>query len=106
MKSPIAIAVFVALLSAGAGANAACPPHPDKSQAVKSHQKSTNCVDLNGVPQITSQVVAGEPAGSIGKVPGYEPPTATKYEGPTLGLTKPEPGVRPTPTVGYHWNLE
>jgi len=28
------------------------------------------------------------------------------YTGPKVGLTKPEPGVKPAPTVGYHWSLD
>lgn len=106
MKSPIAATVFVAVALAAAGALAACPAPVAKTHSVKTARKASNCVDLNAVPQIASQVVAGEPLTAVAKTPGYEPPTPTRYEGPTIGLTKPEPGVRPAPTVGYHWNLQ
>jgi outer membrane murein-binding lipoprotein Lpp len=107
MKPPIAVALFVGATVVASGALAACPSHSTKTHTVKSHRLANNCVDLNAVPQITSQIVAGEPVASAAKSPAYEPlSTPSKYEGPTLGMTKTEPGVRPSPTVGYRWNLE
>ncbi|HZK92070.1 MAG TPA: hypothetical protein VFC56_18160 [Stellaceae bacterium] len=106
MKPRIAIAVFVSVALAASGGLAACPSHPPKTHRAKPRPQANNCVDLNAVPQITSQIVAGEPAAPVAKTPAYEPLSASKYEGPTLGIIKPQPGARPAPTVGYHWNLE
>jgi hypothetical protein len=104
----LAFAVFTGLVLIGTGAFAACPPEPVKPHHAPSKTKpqANNCFDLNGVPEISAHVVAAEPATAIPKAPGYVPPEPTKYEGPTLGMTKPDPGVRPAPTVGYHWSLE
>ena len=66
---------------------------------------ANNCLNLMGVPQISAGVVAAEPAPPV-KAPSYAPPASVPYEGPTLGMSKPDPGVKPTPTVGYHWSLE
>jgi hypothetical protein len=106
LRSPIAVAVFASAALAACGAFAACLSHPAKTHAAKSHAQADTCVDLNTVPQISAQIVGREPAAPAAK-PAYEPPsTPALYEGPTLGMTKPDPGVRPTPTVGYHWNLQ
>jgi len=108
MTRRIAFAVLIGVALGGAGgALAACPP--DNSKPPKHHTKTRpapdNCVDLNAVPQISENIVATEPTQQA-KKPGYTPPAQTQYEGPTLGLSKPDPGVRPTPTVGYHWSLQ
>jgi len=103
----IAFAVFACVLLAYAGtAFADCPTGPAVTgHHTKKHVPSTGCVNLSGVPEITAGVVAAEPAPLVNRQ-GYSPPTQNGYEGPTLGLTKPDPGVRPVPTVGYHWRLE
>ena len=104
----IAVAVTAALTLTAPGVLAACPPLSVKPSSYAkpppTKTRADDCVDLNGVAQIGAGIVAAEPAPS--KKTGYAPPSEKPYEGPTLGLTKPEPGVRPAPTVGYHWNLE
>ena len=108
MGRHIAFVVFIGVTLAATGAYAACPavqPKPTKPQAAKNRDKIDNCVDLNAVPQISANVVAAEPTVPVAKST-YTPPASTQYEGPTLGMTKSDPGVRPTPTVGYHWSLE
>jgi|SRR5271155_1137447 len=107
MTHRIAFAVFIGLALASAGAFAACPAQLPKTQTrpAKPHAKADNCVDLGAVPQISSQVVEREPIAPVAKTP-YTLPTSAPYEGPTLGMTKPDPGVRPTPTIGYHWSLQ
>jgi hypothetical protein len=107
MTQPIAFAVFITTALAAAGALAACPAEHPKTQThpAKPHPKADNCVDLGAVPQISSQIVEREPTAPIAKTP-YTLPTSAQYEGPTLGMTKPDPGVKPTPTIGYHWSLE
>jgi hypothetical protein len=104
MAPRIAFTVFLGVAVAASGAFAACPPHPANGHPDKTHSHTNHCVDLNAVPQISAQIVAGEPAPA--KAPASQPQADQKYEGPTIGVTKPDPGVRPTPTVGYRWNLE
>ncbi len=108
MQRCIAFAVFIAAALTGAGAQAACPPETakPKTHAAKTGLAAQGCVDLNAVPQISEHIVDAEQTAPVQKKPGYTPPPTTKYEGPILGLTKPEPGVKPAPTVGYHWSLE
>jgi hypothetical protein len=111
MVRRIAFAVLISVALAGAGgALAACPPNNPKT--AKHHHPKTRptpapdgCVNLNTVPQISENIVATERTPQATK-PGYTPPPETKYEGPTLGLSKPDPAVKPIPTVGYHWALE
>ncbi|HTZ36097.1 MAG TPA: hypothetical protein VMB84_08735 [Stellaceae bacterium] len=102
-RIPVAVA-FVAAVVATA-AQGACPVEQLKSHARKPLPAANNCVDLGSVPQISAQVVAGEPAPT--KTTVAAPPAATApYEGPTVGMTKPDPGVRATPIIGYHWSLD
>lgn len=104
----IAFAVFVSLGLAGSGALAACPANPAKSHTAKARAAAQNCenrVNLGAVPAISANVVANEPAPAV-KPPTYIDPKPGPYEGPTLGMTKPDPGVRAVPTVGYKWSLE
>jgi hypothetical protein len=104
----IAFAVFMgATLFAGV-VQAACTVNPTttKTQQAKKHPAAAdNCLNLTAVPQISAGVVAAEPAPAA-KAPTYVAPTDSPYEGPTLGMSKPDPGVKPIPTVGYHWSLE
>jgi hypothetical protein len=102
----VAFAVFISAALAGGGVMAACPDsQPKKAHQSKKHPQTDACVNLTGVPQISADVVAAEPAPAV-KAPTYTEPTPAKYEGPTLGMSKPDPGVKPVPTVGYHWSLE
>ncbi|MFZ2007635.1 MAG: hypothetical protein WB697_21060 [Stellaceae bacterium] len=104
----IALAVFVGLSLAGSAALAACPANASKAHTAKARAEARNCanrVNLGAVPAISANVVAGEPA-PIVKPPTYTDPKPSPYEGPTLGMSKPDPGVRAVPTVGYKWSLE
>jgi hypothetical protein len=105
MRQHVAFAVFMGVALAGAGAAAACPVQPAHPKThVKAHKTLEGCVDLNGLPQISENIAAGEPmpAPKAAAPVNLDKP----YTGPALGLTKPDPGVKPTPTVGYHWSLE
>jgi hypothetical protein len=107
----IAFAVFIGTFLIGGNAIAACVANPpansqtNKARTTKARTPSDYCVDLNTVPQISANIVATEPAPAI-KPPTYSVPTTGPYEGPTLGMAKPDPGVKPTPTIGYHWQLQ
>ena len=110
MKQRIAFAVYVGAILAGAGAFAACPPQPvqPKDHHTKVHKPSNDCVDFNALPQISEHIVAAEPAPAPVKATPSAPADLDHpaYNGPTLGLSKSDPGVRPTPTVGYKWSLD
>ena len=81
--------VAASVLGSGA-AGAACPPG-----------QSRNCVNLDIVPQISQQIVAGEPiAAPPKKLPVAE--TKTPYTGPTIGLNK---RLRRAPEIGYRWAI-
>jgi uncharacterized protein YggE len=104
----IAFAVFMSFVLGASAALAACPPLPAKAQTAKQRAQATHCaagVNLGAVPAISANVVASEPAPAA-RAPTYADPAPAAYEGPTLGMSKPDPGVRPVPTVGYHWSLE
>ena len=106
----IAFAVFIGTFLVGGNAIAACLPNspansPNKTRTTKARTPSDYCIDLNAVPQISANIVATEPAPAV-KPPSYTAPTTAPYEGPTLGMAKPDPGVKPTPTIGYHWQLQ
>jgi hypothetical protein len=102
----VAFAVFIsAVVLSGTGAIAACPSNQPKTHPSKANPQVDNCVNLNAVPQISANIVAAEPRPAA-QAPKYTVPTQAPYEGPTLGMTKPDPGVRAIPTVGYHWSLE
>jgi uncharacterized protein YggE len=104
----IAFAVFVSLTLTSSAALAVCPSTPSKAHTAKARAEALACanrVNLGAVPAISANVVASEPAPVV-KAPTYADPKAAPYEGPTLGMSKPDPGVRPVPTVGYHWLLE
>jgi hypothetical protein len=103
----IAFAVFLSLSLAGSAALAGCP-NPSKAHTAKARAEAQNCasrVNLGAVPAISANVVANEPAPMV-KSPTYTDPKPLPYEGPTLGMSKPDPGVRAVPTVGYKWSLE
>lgn len=72
--------------------------------------QSHNCVNLDLVPQISQQIVAGEhvaappkaaPDGALVAAP------SSNYTGPTLGPTVGvDQAVRRAPTVGYRWSID
>jgi hypothetical protein len=103
----IALAIFISITLAGGGAIAACPDTPKKphDHPAKAQTQADNCINLSAVPQISAGVVAAEPPPAA-KPLTYSTPEPAKYEGPTFGFSKPDPGVKPVPTVGYHWSLE
>jgi hypothetical protein len=105
----IAFAVFMGATLFAGMAQAACavnsPNSNTNTQRTKKHPPADNCLNLTAVPQISAGVVAAEPAPAV-KAPSYTAPAESPYQGPTLGMSKPDPGVRPIPTVGYHWSLE
>jgi hypothetical protein len=104
----IAFAVFMSATLFTGMAQAACAVNPraTNTQQTKKHPPADNCLNLTAVPQISAGVVAAEPAPAV-KAPSYTPPAdGGTYQGPTLGMSKPDPGVKPIPTVGYHWSLE
>jgi hypothetical protein len=104
----IAFAVFVSFVLAGSAALAACPSDISKAHTAKAGAETPDCashVNLGAVPAISANVVASEPAPVVTR-PTYTDPKRPPYEGPTLGMTKLDPGVRAVPTVGYKWNLE
>jgi hypothetical protein len=103
----IAFAVFIGVALASNGASAACSSDAKpKANISKKHVPVDNCVNLSAVPQISAGIVAAEPAPTAPKGPAYTDPTPAKYQGPTLGMSKPDPGVKPVPTIGYKWSLE
>jgi hypothetical protein len=106
----IAFAVFMGATLGAGMAQAACSVNPPNTnthtQQAKKPAPGDNCLNLTAVPQISAGVVAAEPAPAV-KAPSYTPPAdGGTYQGPTLGMSKPDPGVKPIPTVGYHWSLE
>ena len=103
MRRRHALTVLIALALASGGAFAACPPKPNTHLTKPPTEK---CLDLGVVPAISRNIVSAEPVPAA-KAPAYSLPTTGPYEGPILGMTKPDPGVRlPTPTVGYKWALQ
>ncbi|HML09590.1 MAG TPA: hypothetical protein VK432_01930 [Stellaceae bacterium] len=104
----IMFAVFVSMAVASSDAVAACPSTQQKTPTAKARTQAENCgtrVNLGAVSAISANIVNSEPAPAVA-APTYTPPAQTDHQGPTLNLSKPEPGVRPVPTVGYHWSLE
>lgn len=106
MRAGIAAAIVAAALLGSGAAWSACPP--GQSRAVQSHTgrshtgQSRDCLDLNLMPQITREIVAGEP---IARPPKTAPAAAQKpaYTGPTVGVSRT---VRQAPTVGYRWAID
>jgi hypothetical protein len=107
MMQRIAFAVVVGAILASTGALGACPPPVQpKDRHAKVLKPGNDCVDFNALPQISEHIVAAEPASAPVKTTPPPDPDNPAYNGPTLGLSKPQPGVRPAPTVGYKWSLD
>jgi hypothetical protein len=103
MRVGVPVTIVAACLLAGSAAWSACPPGQSNSKSnSKSNSQSRNCVDLDRVPQISQQIVAGERIAAPLKT-GPVAVTTPTYTGPALGLSKT---IRPTPTVGYHWAID
>ncbi len=95
MRAGVSAAIVAASLLAGSPAWSACPSGHSPSQ-------SRNCVNLDGVPQISQQIVADERIATAPKTaPAAEPTPA--YTGPSLGVSKM---LRRAPTVGYRWAID
>jgi len=106
MRHRIGFAVSLSAVLISTAAVAACPVQPSHPKTqTKAQKPSDNCVNLSGLPQISANVIAIEPLPAR-KTPGPVDLGDKPYNGPSLGLTKPEPGVKPVPTVGYHWSLD
>ncbi len=90
MRAGVSAAIVAASVLAGGAAWSACPPG-----------QSHNCVNFDGVPQISQQIVAGE---HIAAPPKTAPSAASEpgYTGPTVGLSDK---VRRAPTIGYRWSI-
>jgi hypothetical protein len=120
MRLGIAFAVFAGAVLTASAVLAACPAPPTPSVHAKPrpkpHQSADKCFDLNELPQISQHIIAAERGLTPAKTaPDAAPPTVADPSparnsldlgGLAVGLTKPDPAVRPTPTVGYHWSLE
>jgi hypothetical protein len=91
MRIGVSAAILAASILAGGTASAACPPG-----------QSRKCLDLDQVPQISQQIVAGEHIAVPPKTAPTAEPTPA-YTGPTLGVSRT---VRQAPTVGYHWAID
>jgi len=95
MRVGVSVAIIAACVLTGSTAWSACLPSQSKT-----------CVDLGVVPEISQQIVAGEPSGPPPKATPFDAPAAP-YTGPTLGPTTGAGGaVRRAPMVGYHWSLD
>jgi len=106
MKQRIAAAVFVSVVLAAMSALAACPaPQNHPKPQPKTHKPANGCVDFGSLPQLSATIIANEPFPARKVAPPVKLDDKP-YNGPTLGLTKPDPGVRPIPTFGYHWSLD
>ncbi len=86
MRAGVSAAIVAVSVLAGSTAWSACPPG-----------QSRNCVNLDGVPQISQQIVAGERIAA----PAKTAPAADT--GPAFGLSKMLPRA---PTVGYRWAID
>jgi hypothetical protein len=108
MRQRIPNAVLFGAILASTGVFAACPAQPVQPKAphAKVHKPSNDCVDFNALPQISEHIAAAEPASAPVKTTPAPVPDDPAYNGPTLGLSKPNPGIRPAPTVGYKWSLD
>jgi hypothetical protein len=121
MRAGVSAGVVAASLLSGGTVFAACPPGqspPDLSATRQLHtgqsrtgqaptgqartDQARNCLDLNLVPQITQQIVAGEHLAVPPKTTRAAEPQPA-YTGPTVGLSRT---VRQAPTVGYRWSID
>jgi hypothetical protein len=91
MRAGVAAATFAAFLSGSGAVWAACP-----------HGQTRNCLDLDGVPQISRQIVATERTGTAPKG-GSGEEAKPNYTGPTVGVSRT---VRQAPMVGYRWAID
>ncbi len=91
MRAAVSAAIVAAsVLVVATAAGAACPP-----------RQTHNCVNLDGVPQISQRIVAGE---HIAAPPKAAPQAQSEpgYTGPTVGISNK---ARRAPTIGYRWAI-
>jgi hypothetical protein len=95
MRAGVLATIVAASILVGSPAWPACPQGQSDSQ-------SRNCVNLDGVPQISQQIVAGEHIAAPPKTarPGE---ANAAYTGPAVGVSKM---LRRAPMVGYHWAID
>ena len=92
MKATVAVSLTAAVALLGVPAIAACPPG-----------QNTGCVSLDGLSQISRDIVAQEQQTAVRKTAAPVGDGDKPYVGPTVGFSKM---VRRAPTVGYKWTLE
>lgn len=101
MRTCTSAAIVAAALLGTTAAWSACPPGPSPAVHPR-HGQPRSCIDLNLVPQVTQEIVAGQRIATPPKtVPAAAP--APAYTGPTVGISRT---VRQTPTVGYRWAID
>ena len=89
MVGRFSLAVVLLSFAVPPAAGAACPAKPAK-----------NCVDLDGIPQIASQIVAGE---KLAPPPPPAPPESEAAAGGrTVGMSDK---LRRAPEIGYRWAI-
>ena len=91
MRAGVAAAMIAASVLGSSTAWSACAPG-----------KLRNCVNLDQVPQISQQIVAGEHIAAPPK-PAPAAESQPAYTGPTVGAAA---NLRRAPTVGYRWSLD
>jgi hypothetical protein len=90
MRTGLLVAIVAASVVGSAAAQSSCRP-----------ARTRNCVDFTLVPQISQQIVAGEPAAPVARsAPAAD--AKAPYTGPTLGIV---PNERRAPEVGYRWAI-
>ena len=91
MPANIGAAIVAASLVCSASAGAACPPAQGRDCAI----------NLDAVPQISRQIVAGQRVAPAPKKFPFANPDEP-YTGPTLGVSDK---LRRAPEIGYRWSI-
>jgi hypothetical protein len=89
MHARLSAATIAAVWVVGSGAHAACL-----------QSRTSNCVNLDLVPQISHEIAAEEPV-SPARKPSPLADAETPYTGPTVGFAR----NFGAPTFGYKWAL-
>jgi hypothetical protein len=101
MRAGVSAAIVAASLLGSGTAFSTCPPGQAHTGQLRPGQ-SNNCLDLNFVPRISQEIVAGEHLAAPPKTAPAAAPTPA-YTGPTVGVSRT---VRQAPTVGYRWSID
>jgi hypothetical protein len=103
MKARFSIALVTALIALS---NAA--PVPSGAGSCR-HTSAQNCfslpakLDFSSVPEISNEIVSGEPDVGHPQKSGIDPqPAAQPYTGPMIGVNS-HVGA---PTIGYYWSIQ